>query len=65
MARAHAQTRTPKVPVRDQTRIQGEAQPKKKRPRRFYDYSLLFTIIFLTVFGLIMIYSSSYYNAQL
>ena len=64
MARSHAQTRTPKVPVRDQTRIQGEAQPKKKRPRRFYDYSLLFTIIFLTVFGLIMIYSSSYYNAQ-
>lgn len=64
MARAHAQTRTPKVPVRDQTRIQGETQPKKKRPRRFYDYSLLFTIIFLTVFGLIMIYSSSYYNAQ-
>ena len=64
MARAHAQTRPPKVPVRDQTRIQGEAQPKKKRPRRFYDYSLLFTIIFLTVFGLIMIYSSSYYNAQ-
>ena len=64
MARAHAQTRTPKVPVRDQTRIQGEAQPRKKRPRRFYDYSLLFTIIFLTVFGLIMIYSSSSYNAQ-
>ena len=64
MARAHAQTRTPKVPVRDQTRIQGEAQPRKKRPRRFYDCSLLFTIIFMTVFGLIMIYSSSYYNAQ-
>ena len=64
MARAHAQTRTPKVPVRDQTRIQGEAQPRKKRPRRFYEYSLLFTIIFLTVFGLIMIYSSRYYNAQ-
>ena len=64
MARAHAQTRTPKVPVRDQTRIQGEAQPSKKRPRWFYDYSRLFTIIFLTVFGLIMIYSSSYYNAQ-
>ena len=36
MARAHAQTRTPKVPVRDQTRIQGEAQPRKKRPRRRY-----------------------------
>jgi len=37
---------------------------KKRKPRRFYDYSLLFTIIFLTVFGLIMIYSSSAYNAQ-
>lgn len=41
------------------------AKKKKKKPRRFYDYSLLFTIIFLTVFGLIMIYSSSSYNAQL
>lgn len=40
------------------------AKPKKKKVRRFYDYSLLFTIIFLSVFGLIMIYSSSYYNAQ-
>ncbi len=38
---------------------------KKKKPRRFYDYSLMFTIIFLTVFGLIMIYSSSSYNAQI
>ncbi|MDF2888228.1 MAG: cell cycle protein [Lacrimispora sp.] len=38
---------------------------KKKRPRRFYDYSLLFTVIFLSVFGLVMIYSSSSYAAQL
>lgn len=38
---------------------------KKKRVRRFYDYSLLVTIFFLTVFGLIMIYSSSSYNAQI
>ncbi|RGY99689.1 FtsW/RodA/SpoVE family cell cycle protein [Clostridium sp. AM58-1XD] len=38
---------------------------KKKRVRRFYDYSLLFTIIFLTVFGLIMIYSASSYKAQI
>ncbi|WP_139348670.1 FtsW/RodA/SpoVE family cell cycle protein [Clostridium sp. Marseille-P2415] len=37
---------------------------KKNRPRRFYDYSLLFTVIFLTVFGLVMIYSSSSYAAQ-
>lgn len=40
-------------------------RPKKKKPRRFYDYSLLFTIIFLTVFGLVMIYSSSSYMAQI
>lgn len=38
---------------------------KNKKPHRFYDYSLLFTIIFLTVFGLIMIYSASYYRAQM
>ncbi len=37
---------------------------KKKKVRRFYDFSLLFIIIFLTMFGLIMIYSSSAYNAQ-
>lgn len=44
----------------------NEERPKKKnKPRRFYDYSLLFTIIFLTVFGLIMIYSASSYSAQL
>ncbi|MEG1294212.1 MAG: FtsW/RodA/SpoVE family cell cycle protein, partial [Clostridium sp.] len=38
---------------------------KSKKPHRFYDYSLLFTIIFLTVFGLIMIYSASAYKAQM
>ena len=37
----------------------------KKKVRRFYDYSLLFTVIFLTVFGLVMIYSSSSYSAQI
>lgn len=44
---------------------QAAAVKKKKKLRRYYDYSLLFTIIFLTVFGLIMIYSSSSYNAQI
>ena len=38
---------------------------KKNRPKRFYDYSLLFCIIFLSVFGLVMIYSASSYTAQL
>ncbi len=36
----------------------------EKKARRFYDYDLLVVIIFLTAFGLIMIYSSSAYNAQ-
>lgn len=38
---------------------------KKNKPKRFYDYSLLFCIIFLTAFGLVMIYSASSYSAQL
>lgn len=38
---------------------------KKKKPHRFYDYSLFLVVVFLTVFGLIMIYSASSYRAQL
>lgn len=47
--------------------IKGGRQILKKKPRakRFYDYSLLFCIIFLTAFGLVMIYSASSYSAQL
>ena len=45
----------------------AERRKKKKkiRKRRFYDYSLLFTIVFLLVYGLIMIYSASSYQAQI
>lgn len=38
---------------------------ERKKVRRFYDYSLLFSVIFLTAFGLVMIYSASSYMAQL
>lgn len=38
-------------------------QGKKRKGRKFYDYSLLFLIIFLVCFGLVMIYSTSSYNA--
>ena len=38
---------------------------KKNKPKRFYDYSLLFCVIFLTAFGLVMIYSASSYMAQI
>ncbi|MGN0372521.1 MAG: FtsW/RodA/SpoVE family cell cycle protein [Enterocloster sp.] len=43
----------------------GGQPPGKKKVRHFYDYSLLFCIIFLTAFGLVMIYSASSYMAQL
>jgi cell division protein FtsW len=44
---------------------ENRREKKKNKPRRFYDYSLLFTVIFLTAFGLVMIYSSSSYAAQI
>ncbi|NBH35285.1 FtsW/RodA/SpoVE family cell cycle protein [Clostridiaceae bacterium] len=44
---------------------EGEHLAKKNKPRRFYDYSLLFCVIFLMAFGLLMIYSASSYTAQL
>ena len=31
----------------------------------FFDYNLIFVVIFLACFGLVMIYSASYYSAQL
>ncbi|MBQ9120638.1 MAG: cell division protein FtsW [Lachnospiraceae bacterium] len=39
-------------------------QGKRIKKRRYYDYSLLFLVIFLVGFGLVMIYSVSYYNAN-
>ena len=36
----------------------------KKKLHSYYDYSLLFLILFLVCFGLVMIYSTSSYNAQ-
>lgn len=50
--------------VRDMREQQPVAK-KKKKVKHFYDYSLLFCIIFLTAFGLVMIYSASSYMAQL
>lgn len=38
---------------------------KKKRQIKYFDYSLLFIIIFLICFGLVMLYSTSAYDAQL
>ncbi len=42
----------------------SQNKEKKEKPIRYFDYSLLFLIIFLLCFGLIMLYStSSYYGS--
>lgn len=41
------------------------ARRTKEKSHMFYDYSLLFLVVFLACFGLVMIYTSSYYSAQL
>lgn len=43
----------------------GDVKKRSKKVKRFYDYSLLAVIIFLCIFGLIIVYSSSSYSAQL
>lgn len=40
-------------------------KPGKEKVQRFYDYSLLFVVIFLACFGLVMVYSTSSYTAML
>jgi cell division protein FtsW len=42
-----------------------QSKNKKKKQKRFYDYSLLTVIIFICVFGLVIVYSSSSYSALL
>ena len=42
-----------------------KGKPQKENVQRFYDYSLLFVIIFLSCFGLVMVYSTSSYTAML
>ena len=37
----------------------------EKKTGIFYDYSMLFLVIFLIFFGLIMLYSTSYYSASI
>ena len=44
---------------------EGQKRKKKLKPLRYYDYNLLFLIIFLLCFGLVMLYSTSAYTAFL
>jgi len=43
----------------------NDSKKNETKKRRFYDYSLIFIILFLLVLGLIMIYSASSYTADL
>ena len=67
--------RTSGSPYSQQTAVQGKRQiaersasTKRKRTREkeklYYDYDLLLVIIFLMCFGVVMLYSSSAYSAQ-
>lgn len=52
------------VRQREPARRVPDAGEKKQKPIRYFDYSLLFLIIFLLCFGLVMLYStSSYYGS--
>lgn len=42
----------------------NQEKEKKQKPLRYFDYSLLFLIIFLLCFGLIMLYSTSSYSGS-
>lgn len=46
------------------------SRPRRRRTaagqrQRYFDYELLIVIVFLIGFGLVMLYSTSYYQAQL
>ena len=42
-----------------------EVRKKKNKPRFFFDYTMFFIVIFLLLFGLVMLYSTSSYEANL
>ncbi|MBO4289824.1 MAG: FtsW/RodA/SpoVE family cell cycle protein [Lachnospiraceae bacterium] len=48
----------------EQEGLSSLSRPAAK-PRRYYDYTLVFLIVLISTFGLLMVYSSSYYTASM
>lgn len=48
-----------------QKRTQKRVQRKIAKSQKYFDYTLLFVVIFLVCFGLVMIYSTSSYSAAI
>ena len=40
-------------------------RPVRKKPKFFFDYTMLFIVVFLMLFGLVMLYSTSSYEANI
>lgn len=45
--------------------IEGKKNKTQTKTEKYFDYSLLFIVIFLVCFGLVMIFSTSAYNSQI
>ncbi|MCR5591653.1 MAG: putative lipid II flippase FtsW [Lachnospiraceae bacterium] len=41
-----------------------QEKPRKKKTKYFFDYTMLFIVVFLILFGLVMLYSTSSYEAN-
>ena len=56
------------IRAQQQMQLQQQMNPEPvpvRKPKHFYDYSLLFGVIFIFALGLLVIYSSSQYMAML
>lgn len=51
--------------ARDMVAIEEKKNKERGKTERYFDYSLLFIVIFLVCFGLVMIYSTSAYSSQI